>query len=208
MMTNLLEEVMRSGTAAGVRRRGFALPAAGKTGTSHDGWFAGFTSKLLCVVWIGFDDNSELKLEGAKSALPVWTEFMKRAHQHREYRAVKAFEPPEGVITVEVDPASGALAAGGCPKAVSEVFVAGTQPVEVCHLHGWGHAPATQIAGWEAPEPKAEQPPVSSQAAAPKPFARAAPAAVAVAATPPSSAPSRKPPARKGWFRRMIDVFK
>ena len=53
---SLMQEVMRSGTAAGVRSRGFTLPAAGKTGTSRDGWFAGFTSKLVCVVWVGFDD--------------------------------------------------------------------------------------------------------------------------------------------------------
>ena len=81
LMTNLMEEVMRSGTAAGVRARGFAAPAAGKTGTSRDGWFAGYTSELLCIVWVGFDDNRELNLEGAHSALPIWTEFMKRALQ-------------------------------------------------------------------------------------------------------------------------------
>ncbi len=59
--------------------RGFNVPAAGKTGTSHDGWFAGYTSELLCVVWVGFDDNRELDLEGAHSAAPIWAEFMKRA---------------------------------------------------------------------------------------------------------------------------------
>ena len=53
LVTNLMQEVMRSGTAAGVRARyGFNVPAAGKTGTSHDGWFAGYTSELLCVVWV------------------------------------------------------------------------------------------------------------------------------------------------------------
>ena len=88
LMENMMEEVLRSGTGAGVRSRGFYLPAAGKTGTSHDGWFAGFTSKLICVVWVGFDDNRDIKLEGARSALPIWTEFMKRAHQHPEYRNV------------------------------------------------------------------------------------------------------------------------
>ena len=70
LMVSLMQEVMRSGTAAGVRSRGFTLPAAGKTGTSRDGWFAGFTSKLVCVVWVGFDDAKDLNLEGAKSALP------------------------------------------------------------------------------------------------------------------------------------------
>ena len=58
LVTNLMEEVLRSGTAAGVRARyNLNVPAAGKTGTSHDGWFAGYTSELLCVVWVGFDDN-------------------------------------------------------------------------------------------------------------------------------------------------------
>ena len=62
LMVSLLQEVMRSGTAAGVRSKGFTVPAGGKTGTSHDGWFAGFDSQLLCIVWVGFDDNSELNL--------------------------------------------------------------------------------------------------------------------------------------------------
>ena len=98
LMVSLMEEVLRSGTGAGTRSRGFGLPAAGKTGTSHDGWFAGFTSKLICIVWIGFDDNKELHLEGARSALPVWTEFMKRAHQYREYRGAHAFRDRKSVV--------------------------------------------------------------------------------------------------------------
>ena len=79
LMVSLLESVIDSGTGYGVRARGFRLPAAGKTGTSHDGWFAGFTSNLLAVVWVGYDDDRELNLTGAQSALPLWTEFMKRA---------------------------------------------------------------------------------------------------------------------------------
>ena len=146
LMISLLEEVMRSGTAAGVRSRGFTLPAAGKTGTSRDGWFAEFTSKLICVVWVGFDDNKELGLEGAKSALPIWTEFMKRAHQHRQYKNVTGWDAPDGIVSVDIDPASGQLATVGCPSARAEVFVSGTQPVELCRLHGGG---ITHVAGWE-----------------------------------------------------------
>ncbi|MEO7653524.1 MAG: PBP1A family penicillin-binding protein, partial [Bryobacteraceae bacterium] len=107
LMVNLLEEVTRSGTAAGIHARGFNVPSAGKTGTSHDGWFAGFTSELLCVVWVGFDDNRELDLEGSKSALPIWTEFMKRALQHKEYRNARPFEAPEGIVSIMIDPLSG-----------------------------------------------------------------------------------------------------
>lgn len=145
IMVNLMEDVVRAGTGAGVRSRGFALPAGGKTGSSRDGWFAGFTSKLVCVVWVGFDDNRDIKLEGAKSALPIWTEFMKRAHTHREYRNVHGFEPPQGVVSAEVDVATGKLGVGR-----NEVYVAGTQPVE-------GVSGQTQVFGWDAPgDAKAE----------------------------------------------------
>jgi penicillin-binding protein 1B len=147
IMVNLMEDVVRGGTGAGVRSRGFSPPAGGKTGSSRDGWFAGFTSKLVCVVWVGFDDNRDIKLEGSKSALPIWTEFMKRAHTHREYRNVHGFEPPQGVVSAEVDVATGKLGAGR-----SEVYVAGTQPVE-------GVSGQTQVFAWDAPdEAKSEEP--------------------------------------------------
>ena len=150
LMDQLLEEVVRSGTGAGVWARGINFPIAGKTGTSHDGWFAGFTSKLICVVWVGFDDNRELNLEGAHSALPVWAEFMRRAHEHREYRNVSEFEAPPGVVGVQIDPASGQLATAACPKVRTEYFIDGTQPVELCQLHGGG---GTRVAGWETGQP-------------------------------------------------------
>jgi len=133
LMVDMLQEVMRTGTAAGVRGRGFTAPAAGKTGTSHDGWFAGFTSNLLCVVWVGFDDNRELKLEGAKSALPIWTEFMKRAVAL--YPDVKPFTPPSGIVSAEICGESGALATPMCPQHTVESFIAGTQPEVQCALH-------------------------------------------------------------------------
>ncbi len=100
LMVNLLESVINNGTGAGARSRGFVLPAAGKTGTSHDGWFAGFTSNLLAVAWVGYDDDRELKLPGADSALPIWTDFMKLATQDPAYRDAKPFDPPAGVVAV------------------------------------------------------------------------------------------------------------
>jgi penicillin-binding protein 1B len=131
LMVTMLQEVMRSGTAAGVRSRGFTAEAAGKTGTSRDGWFAGFTPDLLCVVWVGFDDNRELNLEGAHSALPIWTEFMKRAVEHREY-AHPFGPPPPGIATVRIDPESGLLAGPDCPGGRPEYFIDGTQPKSTC----------------------------------------------------------------------------
>jgi penicillin-binding protein 1B len=135
LMVNLMEGVIQNGTGAGVRARGFTLPAAGKTGTSHDGWFVGFTSKLLCAVWVGFDDNRPLNLEGAKSALPIWTEFMRRAHQHSDYRDAQAFTEPAGMAHVEIDPESGQLSTSACPTRKTELFIAGTEPAQPCQLH-------------------------------------------------------------------------
>jgi penicillin-binding protein 1B len=132
LMVDMLQEVMRSGTAAGVRARGFRLPAAGKTGTSHDGWFAGFTSELLCVVWVGFDDYTDLGLEGARSALPIWTEFMTEAARYKQFGNAKPFQPPPGVIQVSVDPQSGQLAGPACGTGFPSYFVEGTQPQTQC----------------------------------------------------------------------------
>jgi len=77
--------VTGSGTGAGVRNMGFTAPAAGKTGTDHDAWFAGFTSNLLCIVWVGNDDYTDIKLQGAQAAAPIWAAFMKRAVQLPQY---------------------------------------------------------------------------------------------------------------------------
>jgi penicillin-binding protein 1B len=201
LMVNLMEEVLRSGTGASVRTRGFLLPAAGKTGTSHDGWFAGFTTRLIAVVWVGFDDNRELGLEGAHSALPIWVEFMKRAAQLREYRNVKEFEPPDGVVSVEIDPMSGQLATPGCPTRRTEVFISGTEPLEACKLHGG----AVQVASWEA-APAASAPPAAEKAPVRRPSKPAAAAPPrAVAAAPPAQPPKEE---RKGFFRRLLSVFK
>ena len=135
LMVSLMQDVIRAGTGAGVRARGFTLPAAGKTGTSRDGWFAGFTSRLECVVWVGFDDGRDLNLEGSKSALPIWTEFMKRAAQLPAYRDAAAFQAPSGIVSVEICPESGQIACDYCPGSRSEVFIDGTEPTVRCQLH-------------------------------------------------------------------------
>ncbi len=150
ILVNMMQEVLRSGSGAGVRGRGFTLPAAGKTGTEHDAWFAGFTTKLLCIVWVGLDDYQDLKIEGAHAALPIWAEFMKRAHKHRAYRDVTDFPVPEGVVSAQIDPLSGQLATSACPESQTDYYLLGTQPVQFCLLHQGG---STEIAGWETPSP-------------------------------------------------------
>jgi penicillin-binding protein 1B len=217
LMVSMLEEVMRTGTAAGVRARGFTPPAAGKTGTSHDGWFAGFTSNLLCIVWVGFDDNRELDIEGAKSALPIWTEFMKRAVTLRPYSDVKPFAAPEGVVTVTIDPDSGMPASPQCPKEKDEVFIAGTEPVGICSLHG-GHGDQTTVSGWDLPASTQPRIPVPTPYAPPPRRTDQPPPAVTSVA-PPSATPAapyqgaapaqaEQPKKKKGFFGRLKDVFK
>ncbi|MGH9827933.1 MAG: penicillin-binding transpeptidase domain-containing protein, partial [Blastocatellia bacterium] len=141
LMTNMMQDVLNRGTAAGARRMGFTATAAGKTGTSHDGWFAGYTPNLVCVVWVGFDDNSELGLEGAKSALPIWANFMKQALALRPDLGGDSFPMPEGVVTADIDPTTGMLAVDGCPAKVTEYFVEGTQPTVNCTVHSPGQNP-------------------------------------------------------------------
>ncbi|MGD1073155.1 MAG: PBP1A family penicillin-binding protein [Bryobacteraceae bacterium] len=210
LMVSMLEEVMRSGTAAGVRSRGFLAPAAGKTGTSHDGWFAGFTSDLLCIVWVGFDDNRELNIEGAHSALPIWTEFMKRALTIRQYADAKPFAAPDGVVTINVDPLSGMLATPGCPEQTPEVFIAGTEPVSACTLHG-GHSGQTTVSGWDLPS----NAPASTTQATPASGYPQNPAPRRVSGNAPpvppatwQANPQPEPPKKKSFFGKLKDVFR
>ena len=203
LMDQLMEEVVRTGTGASVWSRGINFPVAGKTGTSHDGWFAGFTNKLLCVVWVGFDDNRELNLEGAKSALPVWAEFMKRAHEHREYRNVSEFEPPAGVVSVPIDPLSGQIATAACPKVRTEYFVEGTQPVEQCRLHGGG---ATQVAGWETNPGTRPSDSATSVPATPAARERVVTSSSS-AQTDPAPRPDDPPKKKKGFFEKLRGIF-
>jgi penicillin-binding protein 1B len=138
VMTNMLEGVMNFGTAAAVRTRGFAAPAAGKTGTSHDGWFAGYTSNLLCIIWVGYDDYSDIRLSGAQTAAPIWAEFMKKAVTLPQYSGVKPFSQPEGVVDVQLDKITNRLATPSCPDDYTIAFIAGTEPHDTCDQSGGG----------------------------------------------------------------------
>ncbi len=138
LVDSLLKDVLNRGTGAGVRARGFTLPAAGKTGTSRDGWFSGFTSNLLCQIRIGFHDNRDLGLPGGAVAAPIWADFMTRATSLAQYRDVKDFTMPDGVQSVLIDPDTLQLATANCPTTREEVYVAGSAPTVYCEVHG-GH---------------------------------------------------------------------
>src|SRR5580704_13104420 len=133
IMTNMMEGVINNGLGyTAVRLRGFTPPAAGKTGSSHDGCFAGYTSNLLCIVWVGYDDSSELRLTGAQTAAPIWTEFMKKASTLPQYSDMRGFSQPTGVVDVQLDKATNRLATPTCPDDYVSAFVAGTEPRETC----------------------------------------------------------------------------
>jgi len=132
VMTTMMQAVIDSGTGYPVRARGFTAPAAGKTGTSHDAWFAGYTSNLLCIVWVGNDDYTDIKLAGGTTAAPIWAEFMKRAQKIPRYSDMKGFSAPSGVVDVQIDKVTNRLATPACPQDFSVAFIAGTEPKQTC----------------------------------------------------------------------------
>ena len=140
LVTNMMRSVIIEGTAASVRggANAFALDAAGKTGTTNDqrdAWFAGFTPELLTIVWVGFDNNQPLGLSGSQAALPIWKRFTQKSLVARPN---VSFNAPDGLSFVEIDKDTGLRATAGCPRVITEAFLAGTEPQATCPEHGHG----------------------------------------------------------------------
>jgi penicillin-binding protein 1B len=136
----LMQGVIDRGTAAKVRALGFTAPAAGKTGTSHDAWFAGYSSNLLCIIWVGNDDYTDVKLQGADAAAPIWAAFMNRAIKLPQYSDMKGFSAPEGVELLRVNEANGLIADDSCPTGdFNAGFLSGTAPPGTCSRMGETH---------------------------------------------------------------------
>jgi penicillin-binding protein 1B len=135
IITDMLEGVIDHGTARAARGLIQNTAVAGKTGTSRDGWFVGYTPNLVCAVWIGFDDNQQLGLTGADAALPVWSEFMKGAVDLRPELGGKAFEQPDEISIVEIDSETNQLATGVCPQHERVAVLATQAPTSECYLH-------------------------------------------------------------------------
>jgi penicillin-binding protein 1B len=201
-----MQEVLRSGTGAGAYRYGFNLPGAAKTGTSQDAWFAGFTSKLLCIVWVGLDDYKDIKMQGADAAMPIWAEFMKKAHQHRAYRNVTGFSIPAGIVTAQIDNSSGQLATGSCPPDMvrTEYYLEGTAPTQFCPLHAGG----TAVTDWQTPltnGPVTGLPP-SAQISVPTPPGAVPDPAESVQAEN-TNQKDKQPEKKKGLLNKIKSVF-
>jgi membrane carboxypeptidase/penicillin-binding protein len=152
LMASMLSDVINAGTGFRARQNGFALPAAGKTGTTNDyndAWFVGFTPHLVTGVWVGFDQPQTIASGGyaGELAVPIWAAFMKRATRGDK---PDWFERPANVVGLNVCRVSGKLPSGGCDNVAvvnrdggleqrsmiyTEYFVRGTQPAEFCALH-------------------------------------------------------------------------
>ena len=122
-MTSMMQDVIKRGTGRKARVLG-RTDLAGKTGTTNDqkdGWFSGFNQSLVATAWVGFDKLEPLGRgeTGGRSALPMWIDYMAVALD-----GVKALkrEPPDGLVTVRIDPATGLLAGSGQSDAVFETF--------------------------------------------------------------------------------------
>jgi 1A family penicillin-binding protein len=153
LMSNMLADVINSGTAWSARREGFMLPAAGKTGTTNDyrdAWFVGFTSKVVTGVWVGYDMPRTIISNGyaAELAVPIWARFMKTATRNDKPEWPRA---PAGITSATICRLSGALATDSCrddvvlddegnetaqPMVYTEYFARGTVPQTYCPIHG------------------------------------------------------------------------
>jgi penicillin-binding protein 1B len=136
MITNMLTGVIERGTARKARGAVRGAAIAGKTGTSRDGWFVGYSPNLVCVVWIGFDDNKQLGLTGAEAALPAWVDFMNEAIALRPDLGGANFECPEGIKFLEIDTATGLRSTVTCPLRELIAVTDRAAPNLECYLHG------------------------------------------------------------------------
>ena len=136
VITNMLAGVIERGTARKARGAVPGTAIAGKTGTSRDGWFVGYSPNLVCVVWIGFDDNKQLGLTGAEAALPAWVDFMNEAVALRPDLGGENFECPEGIKFVEIDSATGLRSTVTCPLRELIAVSERSSPNLECYLHG------------------------------------------------------------------------
>src|SRR3954471_7933828 len=141
IMVDMMKDVIRRGSAAGVWESGFHYPAGGKTGTTNDGtnvWFIGYTADLVAGVWMGLDRPQKIKdnAQGGLLAAPAWTAFMTEVYRRKP--VPPDWPRPTSIVTREIDVSSGLLQTSYCPRSLvtSEFFISGTEPTRDCDKHG------------------------------------------------------------------------
>jgi penicillin-binding protein 1A len=141
IMTSMMEGVVNGGTGAHVRDY-FALPAAGKTGTTSDfcdAWFVGFTPQISAAVWVGFDNKSvhftTWDGQGGRAAAPIWGRLMKYVYDDPSISMpLEYFEKPSGVYEDSICVDTKKLATEYCPEKMTEYFTDKTRPPK-CDKH-------------------------------------------------------------------------
>lgn len=146
LMTSMMESVVNEGTATAIRSRGYAGPAAGKTGTTDDytdAWFVGYTPALCCGIWVGYDQKRTIYrgATGGGVAAPIWAELMKGIQA--DTLKPERFATPPDIVTAPVCEETGLLATAHCPRVRYEMFARTTQPSGTCQLHGKPLPPPT-----------------------------------------------------------------
>jgi penicillin-binding protein 1B len=135
LITSLLEGVIERGTAKGLKRLGIDFRCAGETGTTsefRDSWFVGYTTDLLALVWVGYDDNSPTGLTGAQGAATIWARFM---NLMRPWIQPQEFDAPPGIVEEMICQDSGQLATSQCKERKLEDFLSEVRPNGYCTIH-------------------------------------------------------------------------
>lgn len=224
LLSNMLADVINSGTGWKARAAGFTLPAAGKTGTTNDYrdvWFVGFTPRVVTGVWIGFDQPQPIIDNGyaGELAVPLWASIMKAATAGD--KAVW-LERPEGVVAVPVCRVSGKLPDEGCSSVevmkdngnleyqsmvYTEYFARGTSPSDLCDLHpsrAWYQRVADVFTGSPAPHREADLPPPPTNAAAPQTGAAVVESPREAVTAPAAPVAEEEKPKKRGFWGRLF----
>jgi membrane carboxypeptidase/penicillin-binding protein len=138
-LVSMLQDVVARGTATAVRQWGVRFPVGGKTGTTDDfkdAWFVGFSSELVAGVWVGFDQPAPIGSEGygARLALPIWSEFMRRTS--RLLPPPRAFEPPSTLKGEVLCSTSYLQPMQQCPTYTEYFKATDSVPSRLCPIHG------------------------------------------------------------------------
>ncbi len=152
VMTELLQNTVKSGTLAGPSSNGtklryrdengkqYQIPAAGKTGTTQnwaDAWAVGFTPYYTSVFWFGFDKPGQslgLQLTGSTLSGYAWADYMRKIHTGLPMKDFT--KPATGVIEATVCSISGGILTPECGNnSVTAWYLEGTQPTQVCTVH-------------------------------------------------------------------------
>ncbi len=183
IMTSMMQDVVRKGTAAAAAKLG-RTDLAGKTGTTNDhrdAWFAGFNAQRVAVAWVGYDQPKPLGPgeTGARAALPIWMRYMAVALRGV---ANTPYAVPEGVVTMNVDPKTGALVSeGGMPEYFLQEFTPrtmGSSPSQGDILSGAPTGPLQINPPGAVPEGTVESKPAAVPATPPAGKAKPAPIAL------------------------------